>query len=232
MREQIMMREEYASIRATPSLVGREDILSQIREAIQVQSPVPYVFYITAPGGWGKTRLVDAILKKFDTREGGEWASPEILSASRLVDLYHTYTHSDEGLIDDIVKVLDAENGSRFENYINQRAELDRVKHDLSQILRAVTQQRTKMMDAFVNDFNNTNSQFEKVVLAFDTLIFTLTQGTHQLVHLILQEHQAIYFADLDKGQTQFRISQFLYMFSGLFDFLFIRLLSLQYPSK
>lgn len=170
MREQIMMREEYASIRATPSLVGREDILSQIREAIQVQSPVPYVFYITAPGGWGKTRLVDAILKKFDTREGGEWASPEILSASRLVDLYHTYTHSDEGLIDDIVKVLDAENGRRFENYINQRAELDRVKHDLSQILRAVTQQRTKMMDAFVNDFNNTNSQFEKVVLAFDTV--------------------------------------------------------------
>lgn len=164
------IREEYASLRATPSLVGREEILLQIHEAIQDQSLMPHVFYITAPGGWGKTRLVDAVLKKLDTREAGGWASPKILSASRLVDLYHTYTHSDEGLIDDIVKVLDDENGGRFENYINQRAELDRVKHDLSQILRTVTQQRTKMMDAFVEDFNNINSQFEKVVLAFDTV--------------------------------------------------------------
>lgn len=164
------IREEYASLRATPSLVGREEILRQIHEAIQDQSPIPHVFYITAPGGWGKTRLVDAVLKKFDNRESGGWASPKILSASRLVDLYHTYTHSDEGLVDDIVKVLDTGDGGRFENYINQRAELDRVKHDLSQILRTVTQQRTKMMDAFVEDFNNTNSQFEKVVLAFDTV--------------------------------------------------------------
>ncbi len=165
-----MMREEYASIRATPGLVGREDILRQIQETIQVPSPTPHVFYITAPGGWGKTRLVDAVLKKFDIRESGEWASPKILSASRLIDLYHTYTHSDEGLVDDIVKVLDAENGGRFENYINQRAELDRVKHDLSQILRTVTQQRTKMMDAFIEDFNKLSDQFEKVVLAFDTV--------------------------------------------------------------
>lgn len=165
-----MMREEYASIRATPSLVGRGDILRQIQEAIQDQSPVPHVFYITAPGGWGKTRLVDAVLKKLDKNKLGEWISPKILSATRLVDLYHTYTHSDEGLVDDIVKVLEGENAGRFESYINQRAELDRVKHDLSQILRTVTQQRTKMMDAFIEDFNKLSDQFEKVVLAFDTV--------------------------------------------------------------
>lgn len=165
-----MIREEYASIRATLSLVGRKDILRQIQAAIQDQSPVPQVFYITAPGGWGKTRLVDAVLKKFDTREAGEWASPKVLSATGLVDLYHTYTHSDEGLVDDIAKVLDAQNGARFESYITQRAELDRVKHDLSQILRTVTQQRTKMMNAFIEDFNNISNQYEKVVLAFDTV--------------------------------------------------------------
>lgn len=168
MREQTMMREEYASIRATPSLVGRKDILKQVHAAIQNPSPMPHVFYITAPGGWGKTRLVDAILKKLN--DAGDWASPKILSASRLVDLYHTYTHSDEGLVDDIVKVLDTGEGGRFENYINQRAELDRVKHDLSQILQTVTQQREKMMEAFIADFNKNGEQFGKVVLAFDTV--------------------------------------------------------------
>ncbi len=165
-----MIREEYASVRATPSLVGRNDILMRIHRAIQDQSVVPHVFYITAPGGWGKTRLVDAILKKLDTYMPGEWASPKILSASRLVDLYHTYTHSDEGVMDDIVNVLDTGEGGRFQNYIVQRAELDRVKHDLSQILRTVTQHRMKMMEAFINDFNSNSNQYEKVVIAFDTV--------------------------------------------------------------
>lgn len=165
-----MIREEYASVRATPSLVGRNDILMRIHQVIQDRSVVPHVFYITAPGGWGKTRLVDAILKKLDANGTGEWASPKTLSALRLVDLYHTYTHSDEGVMDDIVNVLDTGEGGRFQNYIVQRAELDRVKHDLSQTLRTVTQHRMKMTEAFINDFNSNSSQYEKVVIAFDTV--------------------------------------------------------------
>ena len=78
-----MMKEEYASVRATPSLVGRKDILRQVHEALQDRSTVPLVFYITAPGGLGKTRLVNAILNKLDTSKAGEWASPKIISASR-----------------------------------------------------------------------------------------------------------------------------------------------------
>lgn len=164
-----MIREEYASVRATTGLVGRKDILMRIHQAIQDRSVMPHVFYITAPGGWGKTRLVDAILKKLDVYWPGEWASPKILSALRLVDLYHTYTHSDEGLIDDIVNVLDTGEERQFKNYINQRAELDRVKHDLSQIRLTVTHQRTKMMEAFIEDFNSNSNRYEKVIIAFDT---------------------------------------------------------------
>ncbi len=175
-----MTIEEYASVRATPELVGREEILRDIHEAIKEKSTMPHVFYITAPGGWGKTRLVDAILKKLDAEATGEWASPDILSASRLVDLYHTYTHSEEGIIDDIVKVLEDEKYSRFPSYMLQRAELDRVKYDLSQILRAVTQQRAKMMGSFIEDFNDAGHRFEKIVLAFDT-IENLTYETDQV---------------------------------------------------
>src|SRR6266511_1384185 len=107
-----MAMDEYASVRATPKLGGREDILQEVYKSVEDASRVPCVYYITAPGGWGKTRLVDEVLKKLNGKKGEEWASLSILSASRLVDLYHTYTHSEEGLIGDIVEVLDDDKDS------------------------------------------------------------------------------------------------------------------------
>jgi hypothetical protein len=165
-----MTTEEYASVRATPELVGREKILQGIHEAIKDRSDRTHVFYITAPGGLGKTRLLDAVLRKLMVGENkGEWASGNILAASRLVDLYHMYTHSEEGLIADIITVLNHQ-GDHFSNYLQQHAELDRVKYDLSQNLRAVTQQRANMMNAFIDDFKKVGDKYEKVVLAFDTV--------------------------------------------------------------
>lgn len=165
-----MTIEEYASIRATSELVGRDKILSDIYDAIKEKSKVPHVFYITAPGGWGKTRLMDEILRKVDGKKGGEWWSSSILSASRLVDLYHTSTHSIGGIIAEIVEVLDDETRSRFGNYLFQLAELDSVKYDLSQTLLLVEQQRAKMMDSFIEDFNDIGNKFNKIILAFDTV--------------------------------------------------------------
>ena len=164
-----MTIEEYVSVRATPELVGRKEILLDIHEAIKEKSKVPHVFYITAPGGWGKTRLVDAVLKKLNAKEAGDWASPNLLSASRLVDLYHTYTHSEEGLIADIVEVLD-ENANRFTNYVQQHAELDRIKYDFSEMFPAVGQQRILMKDAFIQDFNSLGTTHQKIILALDTV--------------------------------------------------------------
>jgi len=165
-----MTIEEYASVRATPELVGRKDILQEIYDAINEKTEMPHVFYITAPGGWGKTRLLDAVLKsgRADIRIDKS-ASKKFLFASRLVDLYHTYTHSEEGLVADIVEVL-SHQGDHFNNYAHQHAELDRVKYDLSQILRSVIQQRANMMDAFINDFNHLGDNYKKIVLAFDTV--------------------------------------------------------------
>lgn len=164
-----MSIEEYASVRATPELVGREEILQEIHKAIKEISNVPHVFYIAALGGWGKTRLVDAVLKKLNAKEVGEWASPNILSAPRLVDLYHTYTHSDEGLIADIVDVLD-ENNNRFSNYFQQHAELDRIKYKFSEMYPVVDQQKVTMKHAFIEDFNKLGITYEKIVLALDTV--------------------------------------------------------------
>ena len=195
-----MTIEEYASVRATPGLVGRQDILQDIYNAIKEKSDTPHVFYITAPGGWGKTRLLDAVLKKMTTGEE-EWGSSNILSASRLVDLYHTYTHSDEGLVTDIVEVLDRQ-GKYFNNYVQQHAELDRVKYDLSQILQAVTQQRERMMEAFINDFNNLGNNCEKIVLAFDTV--------ENLVYETDRVQDALGLADEPIGVAGWLVESFL----------------------
>jgi tetratricopeptide (TPR) repeat protein len=197
-----MAIEEYASARATPELVGRKNILEKIYNAIKEKSRTPHVFYITAPGGWGKTRLLDEVLKKLNGNMGGAWASTNILSASRLVDLYHTYTHSEEGLIADIVEVLDDEQGSRFVNYLSQRAELDRVKYDLSQVMRAVTQQRERMMQAFVDDFNEVGNRFDKTVLAFDTV--------ENLTYLADRVQMALGLAGKSIGVAEWLVYDFL----------------------
>ena len=63
---------EYVSARATPELVGREEILEQIHTAIGDRGKTPSVFYITAPGGWEKTRLVGAPIKK-NSKWKGRW---------------------------------------------------------------------------------------------------------------------------------------------------------------
>src|SRR3989304_303580 len=91
---------EYASARATPELVGREEILNLIGKAIEDKGNQAQVFYIAARGGMGKTRLLEEVVKRW-----GNWKRSrpkkraKLLIANRLVDLYHTHTHTEEGLI-------------------------------------------------------------------------------------------------------------------------------------
>ena len=193
---------EYVSARATPELVGREEILEHIRTAIVDTEKTPCVFYITSPGGWGKTRLVDAVIKKTNAKRKGGWSFSNVLVVSRLVDLYHTYTHSEEGIIADIVESLDDKKGRRFKKYKSEHAELDRVKYDLSQILRAVTQQRSKMMATFLEDFNGLGDQFDKMVLAFDT-VENLTYETDRV-------QQALGLAEEPIGVGGWLVREFL----------------------
>ncbi|MEK6750646.1 MAG: tetratricopeptide repeat protein [Chloroflexota bacterium] len=196
-----MIIEQYTSVRATPELIGREDILKDIHDAINSKSDKPHVFYITAPGGWGKTRLLDDVLKKLKVDEKGAWSSSKILSASRLVDLYHTYTHNEEGVIADIVEVLD-HHDDNFSNYVRQYTELDHVKYDLSQILRAVTQQRARMIEAFISDFNDIGKSYDKIVLAFDTV--------ENLVYEIDRVQDALGLADEPIGVAGWMVKSFL----------------------
>ncbi len=193
---------QYVSVRATPDIVGRKGVLEQIREAIETESKTPTVFYITAWGGRGKTRLLDAVIRRYaDGQNPGLWYSPKVFAARRLVDLYHLHTHNVDGLIHEMYDVLDPGAG-QFDNYVFEHAELNRKKHDLSEILREVTQQREQMIDTFVEDFNKLRKDYRKVVLALDT--------AETLVYETDRVQEALGLADEPIGVAGWIVKEFL----------------------
>ena len=77
---------EYASARATPELVGRDEILGIIKKAIESRNRKTQVIYITAKGGMGKTRLLEEVVKYWNKQSRSQ-KEAKILIVSHLVDL-------------------------------------------------------------------------------------------------------------------------------------------------
>lgn len=155
--------ETYTGARATPQLVGREKELEQVEAAIR-DTEHSYIVYVTGQGGIGKTRLVKHVLEH----------PPEGVSlavASKLIDLYHTRTHSLAGLIGAILDVL-----KPLDEYF--REELKQVGADkLEEVARAeqegftlaeIISRREELTKFFIEAFNRFSSQ-QRVVLALDT---------------------------------------------------------------
>ncbi len=165
MEESISYVPSEVSAHAT-SLINREPILEQIRAAIADRSGQTWVFFITAPGGTGKTCLVREVLHR--CQKDGLWFSPDVLAAREPVDLYHAHTHSDAGLARAIRTVLDPGPGY-FEDYVQQRDRLHKVKQDLAEVMAEVVYQRERMIKAFLSDYDRAAHDF-RLVLALDTV--------------------------------------------------------------
>jgi len=155
---------KYLGARATPGLVNRKPILKKIKAAIDDQ-PKSHVIYLTAPGGIGKTFLLRDILRRY--QEGGEWRTPEskIIAAGDLVDLYHTHTHSIEGLTRDIAKVLGPQQ-TKMKTYNEALARFEREKHDVGG--RETSTLRDEVARTFLADLNKLTKN-HRLVLALDT---------------------------------------------------------------
>lgn len=147
--------ETYESVRATPRLVGREQELSQINEAI-LDTSQSYIIYITGPGGIGKTRLVKHVLKH------SSLLSIEPLVATDVVDLYHTSSRTVEGLMDRIQSVLP---GS-FARYQEKRQEL-RARYARGERVSSV--ECRALQEAFFADLKDLTDR-QRIVLVLDTV--------------------------------------------------------------
>ncbi|MDM8520657.1 tetratricopeptide repeat protein [Anaerolineales bacterium HSG6] len=155
--------DHYTSIRATPELVGRENILDQISTAILDQGRA-YNIYIRGGGGIGKSRLVRHILQNPPDQEN----NLNLLVANELVDLYHPSTYTVEGLIQEIQRVL-APEGKGFAVYQQEREKLDELKVNPPDKAETLRQQHAAMEAAFINNLN-TLAQEKRIVLVLDTI--------------------------------------------------------------
>jgi len=159
------MATEYTGARA-PEFVDRQEILSRIRQAIQDKN-TSHVFYITAFGGMGKTRLAREVLLR--CRHDREWAvhGMRLLAAEDVVDLYHVQTHSLEGLARAIRAVLRPGPGY-FSSYERKLSRFERDKYNLAGMLRELSTIRDEVAKSFLDDLNRL-AETHRVVLALDT---------------------------------------------------------------
>ncbi len=153
----------YAGARIT-RLVNRDEILEEIGDAVRDTSGQTYIFYIEAPGGTGKTFLARDVLRR--CREG-EWTAPDLLAAKDEVDLYHHQTHSWEGFMEAVAKVL-ADGAASFEAYEEQRQRLEEVKFDLRGAVSELRRQRRILSEAFVRGCEELGRK-KRIVLVLDT---------------------------------------------------------------
>ena len=108
---------QVVSARATTRLVGREDQLAQIDRIVR-EAQGTWVLKVSGQGGIGKTRLVSEVLVRYQY-------SPGVLADREPVDLYHTSTHSIEGLMAAICAALDPGQAG-FTAYVEAQDALDR----------------------------------------------------------------------------------------------------------
>jgi tetratricopeptide (TPR) repeat protein len=174
----------HPAARSTPTLVGRKKILDQIQAAVE-RGPGAVVFYIPGAGGIGKTRLLAEILRL--CREG-IWKAEggPLLAVEEPVDLYHTQTHSLEGLARAMGAVIGPEIRDKyFRAYRDELETLERKKPDLRYALREITELRGRMTQSLIEGFQQL-AQSYRVVIAFDTAEMLLyeTDAVQQVLRL------------------------------------------------
>lgn len=151
--------ETFTGAYATPELVGREDILAKITEALQLPAKKPRVIFLTGKGGIGKTRLLIDIL-----RRAGE--IPGIRVANGLIDFYHMLAHTSDGLARALFEVLTPPIDD-LRNYDHEYQALER-RRLTGEVSRVTTAQREQTLITFSSDMSALTAK-QRVVIALDT---------------------------------------------------------------
>ncbi|MCA9922924.1 MAG: ATP-binding protein [Anaerolineales bacterium] len=79
----------------TEKMVGQQESLERIRQAIYGEGPAFRVVFVRAEGGMGKTRLLEEVLKKVD----GEWGMAGDTAVSDLIDVIDIRLHARDRFI-------------------------------------------------------------------------------------------------------------------------------------
>jgi len=163
--------ETYQTLRATSRIIDREPLLDKIYAALRSDNHRTTLFYITAWGGWGKTRVVEEARHRAQGPVPG-WDLPNVQTQWRMVDLYHSKVHSVDSLIQEVVTTLlprDLQPVDEFVNYQKEWQTLLDMKFQRDPLPSALPKQRTCMEQAFIDDYNRLADEKARVLLVFDT---------------------------------------------------------------
>ena len=144
-----------------PRLIGREAIISKIRQAVGDTSGISYAYYLEGSGGIGKTRLLEEVAAI--VRETPDRA----LLLSDIVDLYHADYHSLGHLRQAIINSLDPDD-IYFQDYKQQRDKYEKQR-DAGIGGGQLETMRQALDEAFLDGYRRL-AQDKRVVLRFDTL--------------------------------------------------------------
>lgn len=155
------MAETYTdapTVLKTISLVGRAPILKQITEIATTPSNRPNVIFLTAEGGYGKTRILQRAKDELQEHAG-------LKVAHELIDLYHLKNHTIHDFVGSIVDVLSYSNEG-FRGYDQARRRLNRMR--LSGADVNIGKQRDLMVEEFSDEMQTIAAE-EHIVLFLDT---------------------------------------------------------------
>lgn len=144
-----------------PRLIGREAIISKIRQAVGDTSGISYAYYLEGSGGIGKTRLLEEVAAIV-----GETPDRALL-LSDIVDLYHADYHSLGHLRQAIIDSLDPDD-IYFQDYKQQRDKYEKQR-DAGIGGSQLETMRQALDEAFLGGYRRL-AQDKRVVLRFDTL--------------------------------------------------------------
>ena len=154
--------------RMTRRLIGREDELGKIRQAISDQGNSHFI-YITGDGGIGKTRLLRYIVDHFSLE------FPQIVIASNVIDFYHSQMHSLVGFIGALLALF-----PELEDFVKEQwrasfenEELENNTHILEDLARAeqegLAKEEVLSRSQKLADWIAAYIREHRIVLIFDT---------------------------------------------------------------
>jgi len=143
-----------------PRIVGREEELERLHKYLHARGEKHFVYY-WAPGGLGKTRLLEEV--QHMVAEAG----PGFYSTG-IIDLYHTDTHSTSDVERAIVEGLDPEE-KYFPSYRRQRASFELLR-ERGADPGVLERRREELSQIFVRDCRDMALDARKLVVCFDTV--------------------------------------------------------------
>ena len=147
----------------TLQMIGREQHLKRLEGYLRVANERRCVYFY-APGGLGKTRLLEEFVRS--VKNAGQ-----DFHCSDIMDLYHIDIHSHLGIEEAIVAGLDS--GNRYFRTYREKAKEYQQKHDAKLQLESTKESAKRLREevekAFKSDIETMARNSRKLVLCFDT---------------------------------------------------------------